>query len=49
MGKLIILGSCFLLILALIGKQLVDMGMFRRIEPKGLDKCRLIIPLDAGN
>jgi len=39
----------FILIVAFVGKYLIDMGVFRRIETKGLDKCRLIVPSDGGN
>jgi hypothetical protein len=49
MSKSIILFPCFILILAFIGKYLMDAGIFRRIKTKGLDKCRLILPLDGGN
>lgn len=49
MSKSLVLWPCFILFSAFVGKYLVDMGLFRRIETKGLDKCRLIVPADGGN
>ena len=49
MGKSMVLWACVIFIVAFVGKYLMDMGVFRRIETTGLDKCRLIIPPDAGN
>lgn len=44
-----VLWPCFILILAFFGKYLKDAGIFRNIETKGLDQCRLIVPSDGGN
>jgi len=49
MSKSTVLWPCFILISAFIGKFLMDAGVFRRIETKGLDKCRLVVPSDGGN
>ena len=49
MGKSMFLWPCFVIILAFIGKFLMDAGVFRRIETKGLDQCRLVLPEDGGN
>ena len=49
MSKSLILWPCFGLIVAFIGKYLSDVGVFRQIETKGLDQCRLIVPPDGGN
>ena len=49
MSKSTIFGSCLVIIMALLGKFLVDFGVFRYIETKGLDQCRLIVPIDGGN
>ncbi|CAF0887012.1 unnamed protein product [Rotaria sordida] len=47
MLKSIVLLSCLVLILAFIGKYMIDFGVFRHIETKGLDKCRLIVAPDG--
>jgi hypothetical protein len=44
-----VLWPCFGIILAFLGKYLIDSGLFRHIETKGLDQCRLIVPPDGGN
>ena len=49
MSKSIILWPCLIIILALLGKYVKDLGIFRRIEKIGLDKCRLLVPTDGGN
>ncbi|CAF3350970.1 unnamed protein product [Rotaria sp. Silwood1] len=47
MGKFIVLLTCLVLILAYIGKKLIDFGVFRDIKTVGIDKCRLIVPSDG--
>ena len=43
----------FFCLLAIIGGYLVqylaDAGLFRTLEPVGLDRCRLIVPSNGGN
>ncbi|UJR33335.1 hypothetical protein I4U23_020784 [Adineta vaga] len=47
MIKSVILWSCLVLLLTFIGKYLMDMGIFRHIETKGLNQCQLIVPSDG--
>ncbi|CAF3443277.1 unnamed protein product [Rotaria socialis] len=44
MTKSLVIWFFFAIIAAFIGKYLVDLGLFRQIETKGLNKCRLMIP-----
>jgi len=41
--------TSFVLVIAYLCKYLMDAGMFRQIETKGLDQCRLVVPSDGSN